>query len=120
MLALSQDRSVDRSSSNAPTDRPGKRPLAEADAITACSRQTLSEAEEWFGAAIGTRGRVIYNGISLQDAREAKPHQRRRPYILAIGRHVPQKGFDVLLRAFGKLVAAGESTHDLILAGDGP
>jgi len=39
--------------------------------------------------------------------------------VLGIGRHVPQKGFDVLLRAMARLAAEGRGSHDLILAGDG-
>jgi len=93
--------------------------LSEADAITACSQQTLSEAEEFFGQSFGKRGRVIYNGIRLEDFRNAVPHSHPRPYILGIGRHVPQKGFDLLLRAFAQIVQAGEKTYDLLLAGDG-
>jgi glycosyltransferase involved in cell wall biosynthesis len=92
--------------------------LEEADAITACSRQTLQEAEAWLGKPFGGRGRVIYNGIAPADA-SAEPFEHPRPYILAIGRHVPQKGFDLLLRAMAKLVEDPAFGHDLILAGDG-
>ena len=106
-------------------DRPGfaqslmRRALTDADAITACSSQTLREAEDFMGESFGQRGAVIYNGISLQDfAGEAQPGGQR--YILAIGRHVPQKGFDVLLRAYAKCVAQVPDAFDLILAGDGP
>ena len=93
--------------------------LSEAEAITACSAQTLAEAEAFYGKPFGERGRVVYNGIRLEDFRNAAPYPHPRPYVLGIGRHVPQKGFDVLLRAFAQLVAAGEATHDLLLAGDG-
>jgi len=93
--------------------------LSEAEAITACSAQTLAEAEAFYGKPFGGRGRVVYNGIRLGDFRHAEPYPHSRPYVLGIGRHVPQKGFDVLLRAFAQLVATGEATHDLLLAGDG-
>jgi len=93
--------------------------LEEADAITACSRQTLEEAQAWFGRPFGERGRVIYNGIAPDDS-VAEPFGHPRPYVLAIGRHVPQKGFDVLLRAMANAVAAADFDHDLVLAGDGP
>jgi glycogen(starch) synthase len=93
--------------------------LESADAITACSRQTLDEAEAWYGKPFGRRGSVIYNGIAIDDAR-AEPFAHPRPYVLAIGRHVPQKGFDVLLRAFARLATEPGFDHDLILAGDGP
>jgi len=93
--------------------------LRDADAVTACSRQTLGEAERWFGGELfGDRGSVIYNGIAIEDAKTA-PFSHHRPYVLAIGRHVPQKGFDLLLRAFARLVADPGINQDLILAGDG-
>jgi glycogen(starch) synthase len=92
--------------------------LTAADAITACSGQTLAEAEAWFGEPFGERGRVVYNGISVGDA-DAEPFEHPRPYVLAIGRHVAQKGFDVLLRAMAALVADPAFGHDLILAGEG-
>jgi glycogen(starch) synthase len=91
--------------------------LARADAITACSSQTLREAEEFFGASLGHKSRVIYNGVRLEEFADATPYAWRRPYILAIGRQVRQKGFDTLLRAVAR---AGQTSHDLILAGDGP
>ncbi len=90
--------------------------LSEADAITACSGHTLVEAEAFFGRPFGDRGRVVYNGIRLADFDGVEPYRHPRPYVLAIGRHVVQKGFDVLLRAWA---AAGDVGHDLILAGDG-
>lgn len=95
-----------------------RRCLTEADAITACSGRTLEEAEAWFGKPFGARGSVIYNGIAIDDAK-AERYVHPRPYVLAIGRHVPQKGFDVLLRAFARLVNEPGFDHDLILAGDG-
>lgn len=101
-------------------DRPGiaqeimRRALDEADYVTACSRQTLEEAEGFIGRKL-PRAKVVYNGIDTREFAFATPFEHPRPYVLAIGRHVPQKGFDVLLRAF----AQTPDTHDLILAGDG-
>lgn len=103
-------------------DRPGiaqtilGRALKQADRITACSRHTLAEAEQFFGEEFGQRGNVIHNGVRVDELREAKPFRHNRPYVLAIGRHVKQKGFDVLLRAWAE---AGDLGIDLILAGDG-
>ncbi len=91
--------------------------LAEADHITACSRHTLDDLEGWFGSPFGPRAEVVYNGIDLSSFAAPVPYPHPRPYILGIGRHVPQKGFDVLLQAFAR---AGQTSHDLLLAGDGP
>ena len=94
--------------------------LDRADLITACSQQTLTEAEQFYGAPFGDRGRVIYNGIRLDEFHGAAPFDHPRPYILGLGRHVRQKGFDLLLRAFAEVAPAQRSGHDLLIAGDGP
>ncbi len=95
-----------------------RRALRRADAVTACSRQTLDEGEAFFGEPLGDRARVVYNGIAADEAAGVTSFRHPRPYLFAIGRHVPQKGFDVLLRALGLLRARGQAC-DLILAGDG-
>jgi glycogen(starch) synthase len=91
--------------------------LAEADRITACSQNTLTDLETWCQTSFADRAAVIHNGIRLADFDGAQPYPHPRPYILAIGRMVLQKGFDLLLQAFA---ASGLASHDLLLAGDGP
>ena len=90
--------------------------LDAADVVTACTAATLVEAEDFRGAPFGARGLVIHNGVTVSELVGAPPYQHARPYVLALGRHVPQKGFDVLIRAWARL----DGTHDLLLAGDGP
>jgi glycogen(starch) synthase len=90
--------------------------LREADVITGCSQKTLSDAEAFFGHPFGERARVIFNGASVDDFRAAVPYGHPRPYVLALGRLVHQKGFDTLLGAFA---AAKPPGWDLIIAGDG-
>ncbi len=95
-----------------------RRLFLHADAITACSRQTLDEAIAFTGIDPGDRARVVYNGVKVREFTDASPEQRAKPYVLGIGRHVHQKGFDVLLEAFAGSAAA--ATHELVIAGDGP
>lgn len=95
-----------------------RRLLAAADVITACSRFSLEEAEDVYGEPFGERGHVIPNGIRLQEFVGLRPEMGDRPYVLGLGRMVPQKGFDLLLQAF--LDRMPDVPHDLILAGDGP
>lgn len=94
--------------------------LTRADFITACSQHTLDDAESWFanggGAKFGRSARVVYNGIELHDFDAPQTFSHTRPYILGIGRHVTQKGFDLLIEAFAKAKLDG---FDLIIAGDG-
>jgi glycogen(starch) synthase len=93
--------------------------LQAADSVTACSQQTLEEARDFFGREFPGSSSVIYNGVRLSDFADQAPHQHSKPYILAIGRHVPQKGFDQLIRALALLRQQGRLSHDLLLAGDG-
>ena len=98
--------------------------LDRADAVTACSGHTLAEAEAWHGRAFGRRGRVIHNGVDPTDfagrAAQAGQPADAEPYVLGIGRQVPQKGFDVLIDAFAQLAERPDVRHRLVLAGDGP
>lgn len=90
--------------------------LDAADAVTACSAATLQELEDWYGTPFGHRGSVIYNGIRQTDFEEDQPLLEERPFILGIGRMVPQKGFDLLLEAYGR---SGVLDVNLVLAGEG-
>jgi glycogen synthase len=96
-----------------------RKAIDQADAITACSQQALAEAELFYGKPLGDRARVVYSGVRVEDFSVATPYIHPRPYLLSIGRLAPQKGFDVLLRACSE-VFKHNSSHDLILAGDGP
>ena len=81
----------------------------------------MDEAIAFTGIDPGTRGHVVYNGVDLNEFTNVVPVRRDCPYVLGIGRHVPQKGFDVLLRAFDLLRGnAALANHRLVLAGDGP
>ncbi len=90
--------------------------LKEADAITAVSQRTLDDAEEFYKTPFGNRASVIYNGIDSAEFEGGDAYPHPRPYMLGIGRLVPQKGFDVLLNAYAE---ANLTSHDLILAGEG-
>lgn len=88
-----------------------------ADFITGCSRKTLSDVMSHAARHYPEKSCHIFNAGRIEDFATGQPFQHHKPYILGIGRMVPQKGFDVLIRAF---VQAADRDHDLILAGDGP
>ena len=98
-----------------------RRLLHRADYVTACSRQTLEDAQYFAGFPIENKSCPVYNGIALEEfGTDAPPYSHPRPYILGIGRIVPQKGFDILIDAYAKLIERVSNAPDLILAGDGP
>jgi glycogen(starch) synthase len=98
--------------------------LRRAAVVTACSRFTLHDAETRFGLAPG-RGQVIFNGVRLGDAAAdpATPTPLPAPmsgrYVLAFGRVVDKKGFDLLIRAFS-IIAARHPDVTLAIGGSGP
>ncbi|MCW2616782.1 MAG: putative glycosyltransferase, group 1 [Frankiales bacterium] len=93
--------------------------LNDAAVITGCSQYVLDEAEAAYGRPLPAPSRVVYNGIRLADF-DGVPHGRETgsPYVLGIGRMVPQKGFDLLIAAFDE-VAMTRPDLRLLLAGDG-
>ena len=70
---------------------------------------------ESFPRAIRARGRVIPNPVDLTPPRRRLPGTRR---LVAVGRLVHQKGFDLLLRAFAKFAPA-HPEWTLIIWGEG-
>jgi glycosyltransferase involved in cell wall biosynthesis len=103
-----------------------RRGLRHASAVTGCSGFTLADAETRFGLEPG-RGQVIFNGVSLPPPDAGGDHPARyapvadrpdRPYVLALGRVVEKKGFDLLLGAFAAMVT-GRTAADLVIAGEG-
>ncbi len=58
---------------------------------------------------------VIYNGIAPHTAQDASPLPVTSPRVLAVGRLVPAKGFDVLIEAW-----AAVQRGTLCIVGDGP
>jgi glycosyltransferase involved in cell wall biosynthesis len=65
---------------------------------------------------------TIYNAVDVATvkvrAQEALPNLSREPFLVAAGRLVPQKGFDILIRAFAATLAVRPLS--LVILGDGP
>ena len=91
-----------------------RRMLASADAITACSAFVLRGLTEI--GPIGSHSCVILNGVEPADFVGHSPDNGFGRYVLAIGRLVDQKAFDVLLEAFRPDRLAG---LNLVFAGEG-
>ena len=93
-----------------------RRFIKQAAWVSACSANTRDELLEYSGTA---RCAVIHNGIDITEfaLRQNNPRLATgRPYVFAMGRHVHQKGFDVLIRAWKELPL---HSHDLVIGGSG-
>ena len=94
-----------------------------AAAVTACSAFTLDDAITRFGLARG-RGSVIFNGVDLDrpvpdSASPGLPAPLADgPFVLALGRVVDKKGFDLLLAAYAAMDPS-RRTADLVIGGTG-
>ena len=87
-----------------------------AAALTACSKWTADAAAQ-IAPAFATAD-VIYNGVDVDDW-QMNPPPEGLPVVAAWGRHVPQKGFDLLLDAWPQVIAEIPGAR-LLLGGSGP
>jgi len=78
-------------------------------------------AAQWFRARLGNCPAIIVLPNPIAAAVDSQPSNIKiaKPFILAAGRLVHQKGFDVLVRAFALVVDECPSLC-LAIAGDGP
>jgi glycosyltransferase involved in cell wall biosynthesis len=91
--------------------------LRAAAGITAISHNIFEEIVS-IGGVSEDKVHIIPNGVNLADFREVAPYKAEYPYIMAMGRMVPQKGFDRLLLSFSK-VANQLGNLRLFMAGEG-
>jgi glycosyltransferase involved in cell wall biosynthesis len=75
----------------------------------------------WFRNRLGKRTRVhvIPNPVVAAEKSLRPTLQVPKPFMLAAGRLVPQKGFDVLIRAFAQVMSECGGLR-LVIAGEGP
>jgi glycogen(starch) synthase len=89
--------------------------LRRATRVTACAR-SLAGAARALAPDIAPRLTFIPNGVDPRRFTDAPAYAHPRQYVVAVGRLVPQKGFDVLIEAFARL----PPSVDLLIAGEGP
>lgn len=94
---------------------PIARQLSRCDWLTAVSRTVADEAVELVPTLAG-RISVVTNGVAVPPEPPAADPAAHR--VVAAGRMAPQKGFDVLLRAFAAL-AATDDRAELVIVGGG-
>ncbi|MCA5892876.1 glycosyltransferase family 4 protein [Isoptericola sp. NEAU-Y5] len=93
-----------------------RRSLRRAAAVTGPSRYTLDDLVRRFGLTPGG-GVVVPNGIDPAEPAAPRPAWLPGRYVLAVGRMVGVKGFDLLVDAYAHADPGGVS---LVIAGDGP
>lgn len=94
-----------------------RRGFLRADRVTALSSEIHRIVE-----SVGVKPERIVripHGIDSGPFAAARPKERSRPYVLALGRLIACKGFDCLIRAFSPL-ADRQREIDLVIVGDGP
>lgn len=93
--------------------------LRHASVVSACSAFVLDDAVMRFGLRAG-RGVVVPNGVEVRHDR-VRAERIELPfdrYVLALGRVVEKKGFDLLLDAFARL-AESQPGLGLVIGGQG-
>lgn len=93
--------------------------FARANAIVFCSSYVQRDAVPYLKHAsprayVG----VVGDGFDPDEFREPRSYAYPTPYILAMGRLVHKKGFDLLMRAFARIADEFPRVH-LLIAGDG-
>ncbi|MDO6429408.1 glycosyltransferase family 4 protein [Flavitalea sp. BT771] len=95
------------------------RRLRHAYAVTACSGYLLNMAGKIPGQK-EFNGQVVYNGIDFLRFSGSKSRLIKSGYIIALGRLVHAKGFDMLVQAFARLPETIQQQYLLVIAGTGP
>ncbi len=82
---------------------------------------TVSDYNARYLSSLCPNARIerLYNGIDLSAFRPVDPAGQNPGQLIAVGRHVPKKGFDVLIDACALLRDRGVQ-FDLALIGSGP
>lgn len=79
-----------------------------------------SEARAFFPASQQGRIEVLPNPVSLEQGEDESPMQPQpRPFLMGLGRLAPEKGFDLLIRAFAR-IARRHPEWSLRILGEGP
>lgn len=88
-----------------------------ADALVCQTDRTLN----WFQQRIPVTGKVIPNPVCLPPEFRSLPKwsETQKQVLVAAGRFVPEKGFDLLLQAFSR-IASRHPDWQLKILGDGP
>jgi glycogen synthase len=92
--------------------------LGQAACVTAVSRSLMLKAREFYDLK---RTEIIPNGASRADGASGEEVIAALPaeYVASVGKLIPRKGVDVLLKATAILRARNRTVH-VVIVGDGP
>lgn len=97
--------------------------LSRAVAVTGCSQAVLDDLERRFGdRADSAPAIVVPNGVDIAEHAGSAAPRADPPVVLAVGRLQAVKGFDLLLHAVARLLAASgdRMSFTVRIGGDGP
>jgi glycosyltransferase involved in cell wall biosynthesis len=98
--------------------------ISRANFVTACTQQGLKHIKNILPARYHHKLHLCYHGIKV-NSQSPGPHGEKTSEsnhsdtIVAVGRLIPKKGFDNLLRAFASIVQK-KSQYKLKIVGEGP
>jgi glycosyltransferase involved in cell wall biosynthesis len=96
-----------------------RRLFQRADGVLFCSSYVQRDAAPFLeGVSARTIIGVVGDGFDADEFKGAKPYVQSAPYLLAMGRLVHKKGFDLLIQAFAR-VSHEFPRLQLLIAGDG-
>jgi glycogen(starch) synthase len=96
-----------------------RRLFRRADAVLFCSSYVQHDAAPFLdGVSPRTFVGVVGDGFDAEEYKGLEPYNQSAPYLLAAGRLVHKKGFDLLIEAFAR-IAPQFPQIQLLIAGDG-
>jgi glycogen(starch) synthase len=114
LVTLHTDIMVKQSNNN---DTLQNRVLSAADWVVGCSASTINSASQ-LNEQINSYSSIIYNGLNHPDI---LPEELavNPPQLLCIGRLIPEKGFDLVMKAIATIINRFPDIR-IKIAGDGP
>ncbi len=92
-----------------------RRILKQAAVVTGCSQEVLNDAAKY--AKLGLKAQVIFNGVDLKEF-QVETRKLKEIYIFTTGRFTYNKGFDLLVKTFQKILPKHKGLK-LFIGGDG-
>jgi len=93
--------------------------LRESEFVTVCTQAGYDRLQGAYPLAVGPKLHLVRHGVDVTEFHPSARQPQEPPLVLAVGRLVEKKGFDVLLRAAAEL-RERRLEFGLSIAGEGP